>query len=367
MSYAPPKPASTALPPPLAAANAAVTGPAPVVENASLATPASPVDQPAAAADTVVASATPSSSPAVSNPAASTPAPAALDSPVRVELPPEGIGPLDLRQAAADGDARAQFEIAAIYSEGRAVPQDFKQAAIWYERAAAQGFGPAQYRLGNLYENGKGVDKDLEQARLWYQRAAEAGNRMAMHNLAALYAGGQFGKQDFSSAAEWFERASNLGMKDSQFNLGMLFARGLGVPQNMEESYKWFALAATSGDPDATKARDNVARSLDADAMKRAQAAVAAFKLEPVNLAANFAPLGTWDKKFNPGPVVTDRGVITKVQIALSRLGFDTGPADGHAGPKTIEAIKAFERGTGMSEVGQVNPRLLAVLGSQPV
>ena len=114
-------------------------------------------------------------------------------------MPPDKIGPLDLRQAAANGDARAQFEVAAIYSEGRAVPQDYRQAAIWYERAAAQGFAPAQYRLGNLYENGNGVTKDLETARRWYQRAAEAGNRMAMHNLAALYAGGQFGKQEFAS------------------------------------------------------------------------------------------------------------------------------------------------------------------------
>ena len=83
-------------------------------------------------------------------------------SPIKVELPPEGVGPLELRQAAANGDARAQFEVAAIYTEGRAVPQDYAAAANWYERAAAQGFVPAQYRLGNLYENGKGVEKDLE-------------------------------------------------------------------------------------------------------------------------------------------------------------------------------------------------------------
>ncbi|MEO7222074.1 MAG: hypothetical protein ABIY37_06335, partial [Devosia sp.] len=34
-------------------------------------------------------------------------------SPIKVELPPEGIGPLDLREAAANGDVRAQFEVAA--------------------------------------------------------------------------------------------------------------------------------------------------------------------------------------------------------------------------------------------------------------
>lgn len=299
--------------------------------------------------------------------AATDAAPAPIDSPVKVELPPDTLGPLDLRQAAANGDARAQFEIAAIYSEGRAIPQDFKEAGVWYERAAAQGFAPAQYRLGNLYENGKGVTKDLEQARLWYQRSAEAGNRMAMHNLAALYASGQLGKQDFASAAEWFEQAATRGMKDSQFNLGMLYARGLGVPQNLETSYKWFALAASSGDPEAAKARDSAARSLDAEAVKRVGADVDGWKPTAIDLVANFAPIGTWTKDFNPGPAITAKDVVQKVQTALVRLGYDIGTPDGHLGPKTTDAIKAFEHGTGMNEVGAINPRLLAVLGSQPV
>jgi localization factor PodJL len=293
--------------------------------------------------------------------------PEVLESPVKVELPPDAVGPLDLRQAAADGDARSQFEVAAIYSEGRAVPQDNKHAAAWYERAAAQGFAPAEYRLGNLYETGSGIAKDPEQARLWYQRAAEEGNRMAMHNLAALYAGGQFGKQDFVSAANWFQQAADRGMKDSQFNLGMLYARGLGVPQSLETSYKWFALAALTGDAEAAKARDNIGRSLDAEAIKRVTAQVTAWKPAPINLAANFAPIGTWEKNFNPGPAITTKDVVMKVQTALTKLGFDVGTPDGHVGAKTSVAIKAFERSTGMTEVGAINPRLLAVLGSQPV
>jgi localization factor PodJL len=59
--------------------------------------------------------------------------------------------------------------------------------------------------------------------------------------------------------------------------------------------------------------------------------------------------------------------VVDKVQVVLVRLGFDVGTPDGLAGPKTADAIKAFEHATGMSETGTVNPRLLAVLGSQPV
>jgi len=292
---------------------------------------------------------------------------APLESPVKVDLPPDNVGPAQLRQAAADGDARAQFEVAAIYTEGRAIPEDMKAAAVWYERAASQGFAPAQYRLGNLYEAGKGVDKDLAQARIWYQQAAEAGNRMAMHNLAALYASGGLGTQQFDSAAKWFEEAANRGMQDSQFNLGMLYARGLGVKQDLGTSFKWFALAATRGDADAAKARDDIAKSLDAATVQRLNDEVAAWKPAGIDLAANFAPIGTWVQNFDPGTTITKLEVVKGVQQVLARLGYDVGTPDGLAGPKTAEAIKSFERGTGMNETGTISPRLLAVLGSQPV
>jgi localization factor PodJL len=295
-----------------------------------------------------------------------TTAPDTLTGPIKVEMPAEGVGPEALRQAAAEGDARAQFEVGAIFTEGRAVPQDLDAAAKWYERAAAQGFAPAQYRLGSLYEHGEGVDKDLAQARLWYERAAEAGNRMAMHNLAALYAGGNLGKQQFDAAAKWFEEAATRGLTDSQFNLGMLYARGLGVTQSLDESYKWFALAAAKGDADAAKARDDIASSLDAATVQRLNDVIKTWTPAPLDLVANYAPIGTWQKDFDPGATISTRDVVVEVQKALEQLGYDIGTPDGIAGPKTADAIRAFERGTGMTESGAVNPRLLAVLGSQP-
>src|SRR5262249_19468823 len=253
------------------------------------------------------------------------------------------VGPADLRQAAAAGDPRAQFEVAAIYTEGRAIPQDYKLAATWYERAASQGFVPAEYRLGSLYENGSGVTKDLNTARLWYERAAEAGNRMSMHNLAALYAGGQLGKQQFDSAAKWFEEAANRGLTDSQFNLGMLYARGLGVPQSLQDSFRWFGIAALSGDKDAAKARDDTARSLDAETGAKLTAEITAFKPAPIDFKANFAPIGTWTKNFDAGETITTRDIVASVQKALQKLGYDVGTPDGIAGKKTSDAIKAFE------------------------
>ncbi len=291
----------------------------------------------------------------------------ALADPASVELPPETVGPQPLRAAAASGDPRAQFEVAAIYTEGRAVPENLAEAAVWYERAASQGFAPAQYRLGTLYEHGNGVEKDLSIARLWYQRAAEAGNRLAMHNLAALYAGGELGAQQFDAAAKWFEEAASRGMKDSQFNLGMLYARGLGVTQDLAQSYKWFGIAASRGDADAAKARDDMAASLDAATVKQINDEIATWRPAGVDLVANFAPIGTWESQFDPGRTIDATEIVRGVQLALSTLGFDVGTPDGLAGPKTADAIRAFERATGMSESGAINPRLLAVLGSQPV
>ncbi|MCB1516211.1 MAG: SEL1-like repeat protein [Hyphomicrobiaceae bacterium] len=284
-----------------------------------------------------------------------------------VPMPDEGIGPIELRQAAADGNAKAEYEVAAIYAEGRAVAQDMDKASQWYGRSAEQGFAPAMYLLANMYENGTGIDKDVEQAAYWYERGAELGNRMSMHNLAALNASGGLGDQDFKKAAYWFERAAALGLTDSQFNLGMLNARGLGVAQDLPTSYKWFSIAAAAGDQDALQAKSDVARSLDADTVARLDAEVANWAPQPVDIKANFAPIGTWSDHFDPGPAIDNHDVIQKVQAALNKLGYDAGTADGLIGPKTRDAIGAFEEATGMSVSKEINPRLLAVLGSQPV
>jgi localization factor PodJL len=147
----------------------------------------------------------------------------------------------------------------------------------------------------------------------------------------------------------------------------MLYARGLGVPQSLENSYKWFSLAARSGDADAAKARDDVAKLLSADKVAAVTTEVESWKPAAIDLPANFAPIGTWSDHFDAGQSIADRKVVEKVQVVLGKLGYDIGTPDGLAGPKTAEAIKSFERATGMNETGSVNPRLLAVLGSQPV
>lgn len=65
-----------------------------------------------------------------------------------------------LRQAAGDGDAEAQYELATAYAVGNGVPRNPQAAAAWMEKAALQGFPSAVADLGILYLNGDGVPRN---------------------------------------------------------------------------------------------------------------------------------------------------------------------------------------------------------------
>jgi localization factor PodJL len=213
-------------------------------------------------------------------------------------LLPTAIGGPALRAAAANGDAGAAYEVATRFAEGRGVPQNYQEAARWFERAVKEGLAPAQFRLGSLYEKGLGVKKDLQMARQLYVAAGEKGNAKAMHNLAVLYAEGIDGKPDYRTAAEWFRKAAARGIGDSQYNLGILYARGVGLEQNLAESYKWFALATLAGDKESAKKRDDVSARLDAESLMAARLAAQTWTAEPQPEEATSvkAPAGGWDQ-----------------------------------------------------------------------
>lgn len=288
--------------------------------------------------------------------------------PTATNLPPadlpDGLFPDELRTAALAGDPVAQFEVAARFADDSALQSDLFRAAEWYARAAGQGLAPAQYRLGSLYEKGQGPQKDLELAKLWYERGAVQGNRKAMHNLAVLLVNDETGA-DYTAAAKWFESAAQLGLADSQFNLGILRARGLGVEQNLAESFKWFALAAEQGDEDAAEKRDQLTKSLDEETLVAARLAVQSWKPQPMIEDANTVQMPADGWGADPTGTAKDDGrvdMIKEAQILLNANGFDVGAPDGIVGPRTIEAIRAFERQVGLPETGEISPLLLQQL-----
>jgi localization factor PodJL len=290
--------------------------------------------------------------------ASASPSPAAPAITVPVEA-----GPVALREAADAGDAKALFEIASRYADGRGVTADMNEAAKWYEKSAELGFAPAQYRIGNLYEKGVGVERDVQKSKTWYQLAAAQGNASAMHNLAVLFAMGADGNADNESAARWFTDAAELGVKDSQFNLGILAAKGVGMPQNLEESYKWFALVAKAGDRDAATKRDEIANALRPEQLERARATAELWKAKPLDPQANAVDIPeSWQESTDTTAGIDMTKAVQNIQSILNKNGYDAGGADGVMGEKTKNAIIAFQKDNELAPTGEIDEKLVRAL-----
>jgi TPR repeat protein len=83
------------------------------------------------------------------------------------------------RQAAEQGVAGAQLNLALILANGDGVPKDAGAAAKWCRLAAKQGLPEAQDRLGIMYFQGEGVPQDEIEALVWFGVAALSGHAEA--------------------------------------------------------------------------------------------------------------------------------------------------------------------------------------------
>jgi hypothetical protein len=296
----------------------------------------------------------------------------------------------NVSKAAIKGDLDAQFHIGEKYLSGQEAgtladkQKQLARAVRWFRRAAENGHVPSQYRLATLYELGRGTPKNYTEASKWYQRAAEAGHVKAMHNLAVLLAQGQGVTPDHEAAAKWFQKAAEHGLADSQYNLAVLYERGFGVEQDTAKAYQWYALAARHGDRKAMQRRDAVTVRLSAEQIAEVAQNVANWSSLPVDIEANGPapepPAAVWEvakvvtkpeaplaqeKDANAAWVTSINPLnadVAEVQRMLTQQGFRPGPMDGIAGPRTVAAIREFEKKSGLPITGSVSGTLIARL-----
>ena len=123
-----------------------------------------------------------------------------------------------------------------MYSRGRGVKKDFKEAVKWYRKAAEQGFAAAQYNLGLMYVNGRGVPEDIKEAVKWYRKAAAQGDAQA------------------------------------QGGLGVMYGLGLGVLQDYVTAYAWANIATANGNEFTPKFKsENLEKNMTADQIAKAE------------------------------------------------------------------------------------------------
>jgi len=151
-------------------------------------------------------------------------------------------------KAAQQGNALSQAHLGYMYETGLGVALDRKQALDWYRKAADQGDTYSQISIGNMYEHGEGVKQDYGRAMQWFLKAAEQDDAVAQTRVAFMYEQAKGVSQDYAQAAHWYRRAADLGDEFAQLQLGTFYAYGRGVPLDYGIAVEWYRKAAAQGD-----------------------------------------------------------------------------------------------------------------------
>ena len=155
-------------------------------------------------------------------------------------------------EAANQGYAKAQHELAGLYFLGKGIAQSDNQAYYWEKKAADQGYSTAVCNLGYFYEFGRGVKKNYAKAVELYTKAANQGNYTAQNNLGMIYEFGKCNiKRNYNKAKIWYQKAVDQGDNKAQYNLGRLYEEGRGVGKNLSKAAEWYQKAADQGNKDA--------------------------------------------------------------------------------------------------------------------
>ncbi len=290
----------------------------------------------------------------------------------------------DIETKAFSGDARAQHDLAAVYTAGHSgVKVNYDRAVEWFREAAYQNIANAQYNLGVMYHQGLGVPKDINKAIELYRVAAANDHPEAQYNLAIAYIEGVGTEYNPHIAAAYFQKAAAGGIVEAAYNLGLLYENGLLGESQPDEALFWYSLASDKGNEQAKNALKQIKTQLsmtDADA-QHIVARVAQSKQGFVN--ADGKPALP-----NPAPVSVDNAepaasvsgaagmvdgaldgpdavTISQIQEHLSRLGLYKGKADGAFSTSTGEAIRSYQKVNGLKEDGLPTETLLVHILAQ--
>lgn len=242
------------------------------------------------------------------------------------------------RKSADQGNAWGEFYLGYAYAFGRGVANDRDEAMRWYHKAADQGNASAQNNIGGLYEE----DSDYTTAMRWYRMAAAQGDGLAWKNVGDLYYAGNGVKTDYAAAAKSYGVAADHGDASAQLALGQMLEAGLGVAQDRALALQWYRKAADQGDEEAKVA---VARLAKANASTGAGA--------------------TAEATTTPSDAAFSQADRKTIQQDLAALGFYDGQADGSFGPRSREAVRAFQRANNAEATGELTVAQAASLAQQ--
>lgn len=164
-----------------------------------------------------------------------------------------------IKRVAEAGFAKAQYNLAILYREGRGTAASPELYRKWIQASAAQELALALFTLGLDYDLGRGVAKDLPRALGYYERAAAAGNSMAAYNAGHIHLlGAGIVPANRSKAIQLLEKAANAKEPAALMTLGYMYETGLTVKKDIKWSRDYYYQAEAAGAPGAAKAIDRM-------------------------------------------------------------------------------------------------------------
>ena len=125
-------------------------------------------------------------------------------------------------EAAENGDAEAQCDLANRYFLGDGIEHDEQKAVEWFRKSAEQGYSVAEYALGNCYFAGCGIEKDEAEAFKWFLKSAEHGYAVAQYTVASCYLAGRGVALNKEEAVPWLRKAAAQGEPNAKLALKSL-------------------------------------------------------------------------------------------------------------------------------------------------
>ena len=127
----------------------------------------------------------------------------------------------------------------------------------WIRNAAEQGNPKAQCGLGICYWEGCGVTKDAAEMKKWFtkgieglRKGAESDDPEAQTLLAICYGKGYYVKADATLSLIWLRKAAGLNYSKAQLMLALMY---LSEKEDLREGDRWLRKAIENGETDAEK------------------------------------------------------------------------------------------------------------------
>ena len=147
------------------------------------------------------------------------------------------------------GSPECKFFMAHLYTDGKHIKKDLREAFVRYRELAARYVFGAVYNLGVFYENGWGTEVDHCKAQFYYKEAVEhfPDEIKPIIALAKTYISGKCNHPNMIKSLELFKLAASKGDSGSAFNAALIIENNAKTSKEVLESFRWYIRSAELG------------------------------------------------------------------------------------------------------------------------